>query len=184
MGKQVLFHMIDDDCAAFLEFVLKRPGLSFVLRNSHSPTPVEVVNPCEPEQDLYIWDSSLVPDLSPRRVVDADGRTRYYIDDRLPLIEFGRPAPADWDGRPALTQGRIHVLEPNQSPPLSKWFDALAAWIRRSFRRNPSARVGGYVGPGAWQWHEQTGALLLPFVRPPVTEDWRSEFASMRDARS
>lgn len=81
-----------------------------------------------------------------------------------------------WQGRPALTQGRIYAVFQNKQPQFEKSYDLVIRYIRRHWRKNPAAWMGGYLGPAASEWFDR-GWLLLPNYIPPLRRDWIERLA-------
>jgi hypothetical protein len=173
MGRQICFYMLREDCEQFLRFVQSRDPVLVVQRDSDSSRVGPVDDPCSLGQDLCLWNQRLLPSLERKYIPQSVKGPYYRVDGSLPTLEFFLPRPADWDGRPALTQGRVYATFDQPTEGLRIWYEGIARWIRKNFTRNPIARVGGYAGPAALQWHRD-GGLLLPFVRPLVTPQWRA----------
>jgi hypothetical protein len=180
MGKQILFHMFPPDCEQFLSVVQKRDSVVIVERDSSSASLVPVAHPCSPGQVLSFWNRNLLSSLERKYIPESTKGPYYRIASSLPVIEFFLPREQEWDGQPAITQGRIYASFDQPSEELQRWFNATVRWIRKNFVRNPVQSVGGYVGPSALRWHEE-GGLLLPMVRPPVTSEWRAFLQPQRD---
>ena len=87
------------------------------------------------------------------------------------MLQFSAPAPIEWAGRAAATQGRLYAFAYNSYPELRKWYEALTRWIRKHSVKNPVSWMGGYVGPEAFAWHN-AGGFLLPQVPPAVNSEW------------
>ena len=105
MGRQILFHMMSEDCHGFLEFVRKENSICITERDSQSPKIFAASKPCNLGQVLILWNRNILP-LRQRKYIPESTKGPYYrVDDSLPVLEFFLPAPDEWDGRPALTQG-------------------------------------------------------------------------------
>lgn len=165
MGKQVNFYMSADDEREFVEFVRGDRNVGFFKFASPSPE-IPLVEEL-PTRDqpfsylLFLWDRdhSPVPSLY---FVKEQG---YYVVSSIEaeVIEFSRSFLDD--GR--LIRGRIWA-EMNgrrrddpatmikKSDSFSKWFDRLAAWIKRRATRNA---VGDYLLPGASTFAARGGQL-------------------------
>src|SRR5437867_1024150 len=76
-------------------------------------------------------------------------RPCYRIESSLPILEFSIPSQSVLDGKPALTQGRLYAYAYQDHPALRTWYEALARWLRKSFKKNPIHWMSGYVGPSA-----------------------------------
>jgi hypothetical protein len=180
MGRQVHFHMLPEDQEAFLRFV-------------KGNDPVDVVATLDPETpDVYpiediatdrlqvfcLWNRRLLPVLK-RQPLGKDSRYYKYSVDlfHLPLLELSTCSKTDWEGKPALVQGRLFGdFDPylGKPPEFEKWYEKLVRWIRKNYKKNPSKIIGGYVGTAAYEFYEN-GGYLLPSFRPARTEVWLAE---------
>ena len=173
MGKQVLFHALPPDCEQFLAFVRGRDEVVIVERDSDLAALEAVGDPCNPGRVVSFWNRRLLPTLERKYIPESNKGPYYRVSSSLPVIEFFLPREQEWDGVPALTQGRIYASFDQPSDGLKKWFDALARWIRSKFAKSPVQSIGGFIGPAALKWNEE-GGLLLPMIRPPVNDEWRA----------
>ena len=181
MGRQLLFHMLPEDCEAFLDFVQHRDR---VIATDFTSDSRKEVRPLE-RADCYgkwlcLWNQRLLPTLE-RKHIDRADKPYYRIEDSLPTLQLSVPNPCDWAGRPALTQGRLYAYPYQENADLRRWFGALVRWLRSHFVQNPVPWMG-CVGPKSFAWH-QSGRLLLPFVRPPITPAWEGRILSQLTAR-
>lgn len=181
MGRQILFHMLPEDCNGFLRALRGRDPVAVVDKDSASPEVVELPDPCKGGVFAVLWNRSLLPSLEREFIAKSDRGPYYRVSDSLPVLEFSLPSQADWDGKPALTQGRIYASFEVPNEGLRRWYEWAARWIRRNFAKESAGLSGGYVGPAALEWHER-GGILLPFIRPPVTPAWQA-FVSKQHAR-
>lgn len=173
MGRQILFHMLPEDCELFLSGLHQRDRFAVVERDSTSSDIVEVAAPCCVGKTVVLWNRSLLPSLE-REYIPQSSRGPYYrVSSSLPLLEFFLPIEADWDSRPALTQGRVYASFDVPHEGLRRWYESVARWIRKNFAKNPVGLSSGYVGPAALKWYGR-GGILLPMLRPPFTPEWRS----------
>ena len=182
MGKQILFHMLPPDCEPFVNFVRERDGVVFVEQASDSSAIEKVRNPCNPGRVLSLWNPNLLATIQRKYIPESNKGPYYRVDSSLPVIEFFLPREQEWDGVPALTQGRVYASFDRPNEGLRKWFDAVARWIRKNFAKSPVPSISGYIGPTALKWHEE-GGLLLPMIRPPVNDQWRSFLQPQLDRR-
>lgn len=170
MGRQILFHMLSDDCEAFVELVQQRDN---VVITPFVDDLAEVQDFSDGKnaygQWLCLWNQALLPTLSRNLVRDVSPTHR--IEDSLPVLQLNTRGPIEWAGKPALTQGRLYAYSYQKFPAVRIWYEALARWIRKRFLKNPVPWMGGYVGPQAYTWHK-AGGLLLPYVPPPVNPEW------------
>jgi hypothetical protein len=174
MGKQTQFHMLAEDCERFLEFVHNRDPVIVVLWKSKSPEIEEVQNAWERGGWYCLWNQSLLPSLTRRYIPESSHGPYYRVDSALPTIEFSYPPPVQetWNGKLALTQGRVWAGFEHENNRFETWYNAVVRWIRKNFVKNP-VPLGGYVGPAAYDWYKK-GGILLPMLRPPVTPQWLS----------
>jgi hypothetical protein len=175
MGRQTGFHMLPEDAFEFLAYARTKAPITCTERSSDSA----FISECDVRtgsQPLCLWNHDILPTLQ-REYVTISARPYYRVDTSLPVIEFLVPHESEWDGVPALTQGRIWASFDIQSEPLRKWFDSLVRWIRKTFVKNPVHWQSGYVGRHAYEWH-RNGGLLLPTYRPPTTDEWKERLLS------
>ena len=170
MGRQIVFHMLPEDCEAFVGFIQERKTVFLAPFVADSPE----VHVLADRRDAYgqwlcLWDQELLPTLQRNHVREVSPTHR--IKDSLPVLQLDTHRPAEWGGRPALTQGRLYSHSYQSLPAVRAWFEALARWIRKRFVKNPASWMGGCVGPEAYAWHK-AGGLLLPYVSPPASSEW------------
>jgi hypothetical protein len=175
MGRQTRFHMLTEDCRQFLEYVQQRDPVIVVDRSSKSGILEEAHRPWERPETYCLWNQSIIPMLERKFIrIESDPRASYYgIDSSLPVIEFwyASPVPEPWNGRAALTQGRVWSEFQNPTKEFVSWYNAIIRWLRKNFIRD--AVLGDWVGPAAYRWYKD-GGLLLPHFRPPITASWLS----------
>lgn len=173
MGRQIQLSMLPAD-AQELVFAIPDHGLVEVATQrgrSASVEPLAAV-PNDPKGNLILWNKRFAVGLQRRFVPSSDAP--YYTLDvwTEPILEFSTSLLTEWQGRPALTQGRIYGVFDDKPIEFEKWYERVVRFIRKRWRKNPAARIGGgYVGPAASAWFE-SGGLLLPGFVPPVTNDW------------
>jgi hypothetical protein len=120
---------------------------------------------------LILWNKLLTPTLE-RKLVNTAVPAYHRIDEfALPVLEFSDSILTEWQGRPALTQGRIYGQFNGKPTAFEKWFESSVRYIRKSWRKNPVKELHGYIGPPASSWFNG-GGLLLPMFVPPATHDW------------
>lgn len=130
-----------------------------------------------------MWNQSLLTALDRQFVPESKLGPYYTVGDSLPLIELFISIPSEWNGRPALTLGRIYTgWSRDKGSNFVKWFNSLSGWIRRNYLSNPDKFIGGYVGPAALEWFKQ-GGLLLPMIYPPTTPEWLAVFETQDNIR-
>ena len=165
--------MLAEDCREFLSFVQQRDPVAVVDRSSKLEAIEEVQHAWERGETYSLWNQALLPTLQRTFIrVEPEAASYYRIDSSLPLIEFWYPSPVPepWNGRPALTQGRVWAENPTKA--FESWYNALIRWIRKNFVRD-AVLLGDWIGPAAYQWFKD-GGLLLPHFRPPITTSWLS----------
>ncbi len=178
MGRQILFHMLPADCSTFVGFLCDRDPVVIAEKDSGIPEIKPSTAPCNAGQVLSVMNQNITPSLQRKHIPESNRGPYYRIDSALPVIELFLPQEEPWDGRPALTQGRVYASFDQPSRELRTWFEAIGRWMRKHFARTPIPTLSGYVGPAAYDWY-QSGGLLLPMIRPPVTPEWRA-FAALQ----
>jgi len=173
--------MLPEDAKEFLSVLRQRTPLVVVERDSLSPDLLEVADPRVVGKTLVLWNQSLLRSLE-REYIPQSNRGPYYrVSSSVPVLELFLPVEADWDGKPALTQGRVYGSFDVANENLRRWYESIAHWIRKNFTKNTVGLSSGYVGPAARGWYER-GGVLLPMLRPPVTPEWRSFVDAQHDA--
>jgi hypothetical protein len=174
MGRQTQFHMLEEDCKSFLDFVQQRDPV-FVIEKYSSSLNLESLTKASEHPNVYcLWNQAVCPVLVPEKIRQTNGTLRYHIDTNLPVIEFDYRGPiaTTWNERPALTQGRVWASFQQADNHFESWYNAVIRWLRKNFVRNP-VPIGGFVGPAAYKWYK-AGGVLLPTFLPPVTSSWLS----------
>ncbi len=97
----------------------------------------------------------------------------FNVSFSAPVIQFSfSPSMEQWDGQPALVQGRIWASFEAPNDALVTWYNATVRWIRNNFIRDHALGLEkDSIGPRAYEWFK-TGGLLLPGFRPPLTAEW------------
>ena len=173
MGRQVLFHALQEDCHELLAFIGERDVVTIVVQDHDEPELTVTRSPCAEKTSLVLWKESLATELRRTFVPRPEGpyfRVRTGVG-----LEFSHSVLAEWNGHAGLTQGRVYVNTDQPNELLARWSDAVARWIRSRWTRCP-VDLAGYVGPNAKRWHYE-GGLLLPTFVPPVTPEWTTFFA-------
>ena len=175
MGRQIHFHMLQEDRNAFLRFVQERDPVVISLRDSRSAE-VRPITDFDIGDDkiLCLWNRQILPQLQRESVPQRD----YFTVDglKMPILEFTSSFTAKWEEKSALGQGRLFGnFEPHLGKPeeFQKWYETLVRWIRSNYQKNPRG-TGGYVGPAAYEFYEK-GGYLLPNFLPPRTKEWLAE---------
>src|SRR5437660_1498859 len=172
MGRQVQLHILAADVQQFLDFVQARDPVIVTLRDSDSPEVNALADPSSVSRVMTLWNQVLLSSLKRKHVV-YPGRQYYSVESSSPTLEFSPSEPYEWNGRPALVQGRLYASFENATKDYEQWYNALVRWIRKNFAKVPIPLSGGYIGPAAHDWFKK-GGLLLPMFRPPVTNQWLS----------
>lgn len=176
MGRQIQFYMLRDDRDAFLRYALDDDDLvALISEGSDSP----IVRPLDQgslktEGAIYLWNRRFLPRFKRHWMPGP----RYYGVNvlSLPVLEYCGSKVTNWEGRVALTQGRLYGVFDSylgKPPEFEKWYERLIRWIRKNYRKSPTS-IGGYLGPSAHELFEK-GCYLLPQFTPPQTESWLAE---------
>lgn len=130
--------------------------------------------PEPPKSFKYIGQRRLETFIEREFIPESNRGPYYRVDSALPVIElwYRSPIPESWNGRAALTQGRIWAAFEQKNRDFEVWFNSIVRWIRKNFVKNP-VPLGGYIGPAAYEWYK-AGGILLPVLRPPVNKTWLS----------
>jgi hypothetical protein len=177
MGRQTGFHMLPEDAAEFLAHLKDQAPVVCTSRSSDSEEIIEC-DPTDCGPVLCLWNQAILPSLKCAHIARAQN-PYYRVDQSLPVIEWMKSQKADWDGMPALTQGRVYASFDVPNEPLTKWFDSIVRWIRKNYAKNPIKWQSGYVGGHALRWHRD-GGLLLPTYSPPTTPEWKQRLLQQR----
>jgi hypothetical protein len=173
MGRQTQLHVLPKDVNDLLVTMHDKEPLEAALRHGNSATleRLAFIPDNMSGQSLVLWSERLAPSLQRRFVAAAD--SPYYLADEQTesVFELSLSGVTKWEGRPALTQGRIYGVFQNKQVEFEKCYERIVRHIRRHWRKNPAAWMGGYVCPAASDWFEG-GGLLLPNYIPPVRSDW------------
>ncbi len=173
MGRQTRLHLLPKDVNDLLLAMHDYEPLEVALRNGDAATPKRQAFIPEnmSRQIVVLWSERFAPNL--QRGYVANAQPPYYcIDEQTePVLELCLSGLTTWEGRPALTQGRIYGVFANKRLEFEKLYERIVRYIRRHWRKNPAPWMGGYVGPAASDWFER-GGLLLPNYIPPARSDW------------
>jgi hypothetical protein len=95
MGRQILFHMLPEDCEDFLEFVQRRNRVLLTPFLADFPEIQTLRNRADAYgQWLCLWNQELLSTLLRRRVHDLSPSHR--VEDSLPLLQLETYAPVEW----------------------------------------------------------------------------------------
>jgi hypothetical protein len=171
MGRQIQLSILPADAGALIAAIRSKETIEVVRRHGSSGAPDPLASIPDGLGDLVLWNRRFAPALKRRYVSDAS--PPYYLAEEQtePILEFSISVLTQWQGIPALTQGRIYGVFEAKSPEFEKWYERIARYIRKNWRKNPVSWMGGYVGPAASEWFD-SGGLLLPVYIPPVSSDW------------
>jgi hypothetical protein len=149
MGRQTQLHVLAKDVNELLVAMHSKEPLEVALRSGKTATPERLA--FVPEhisgQILVLWSERFAPNLQGRYIAKAQP-PHYLVDEQTEsVIELSLSGMTTWQGRPALTQGRIYAVFENKQPQFEKSYDQVIRYIRRRWRRNPAAWMGGYLFP-------------------------------------
>lgn len=178
MGRQTQLHVLPKDVNDLLVAMHDNDPLEVALRSGNAATPERqaFIPESMSGQILILWSERFAPNL--QRGYVSNAQPPYYrIDEQTePVFELSLSGLTTWEGRPALTQGRIYGVFQNKQREFEKCYERVIRYIRRHWRNNPASWMGGYVGPAASDWFERGGLLLLNYI-PPVRSDWIERIA-------
>jgi hypothetical protein len=172
MGRQIQLSMLPADRDALLTEIRSHAEVEVVMRDGDSSDVWPLASiPSRVVGTLILWNKLLTPTLE-RKLINTSVPAYHRIDEfALPVLELSDSILTDWQGRPALTQGRIYGQFKGKPTAFEKWFEGSVRYIRKSWRKNPVPELEGYIGPAASRWFD-AGGLLLPMFVPPATGDW------------
>jgi len=173
MGRQIQLHALPKDLNELLVAMQDKEPLEVALRsgNSASPEWLAFVPDNMAGQVLVLRSRRFAPNLQRRYVARVESPYFLAEEQTEPVFEFSLSGVTTWEGRPALTQGRIYGVFQNKQPEFENCYEQMIRYIRRHWRKNPAKWMAGYVGPTAGDLFDQ-GGLLLPSYIPPVRRDW------------
>jgi hypothetical protein len=178
MGRQTQLHALPKDVNELLMEMHSKETLEVALRtgNDADPERLTFIPENMSGQRFVMWSERFAPNLQ-RRFVARVASPYYRVDEQTESVfELSMSGVTTWQGRPALTQGRIYGVFQNKQPEFEKCYEQIIRYIRRNWRKNPVEWMGGYIGPAASDWFNQ-GGLLLPCYIPPVRSDWIQRLA-------
>lgn len=165
--------MLPEDCELFFSFLRMRDPIVCTTRDSASSELGNVTDPCSEFKTFSMWRNEQGFKPTRQHIEDAIGGSYYRIDDSAAVLEFTPSQVTEWQGSPALLQGRIWGAFRISDERHDAWFSAIRRWIRKHLIKIDS--LDGYVAPAAQAWH-QRGGLLLPMFTPPATDAWLNFF--------
>ena len=166
--------MLQKDCEQFVGFLRERDPVIVLDYFSNTGEVRDVERPWERGAHYWLWNQGILSNLNYKLIRGVSSEVpSYSIDSSSPIIQFwyASPVPEQWNGRPAITQGRVWANVNQTARGFESWYNAVVRWIRKNFVRDTV--LGDYVGPSAYQWFKD-GGLLLPHLLPPVTSSWLS----------
>src|SRR5258708_13396655 len=125
MGRKILFPMLPSDCALFVGFLDRRDPVIATARDAGSPKVEPIANPCDAKKPISLWNRSLLPSLTREYIANADDGPYYRVDDSLPVLEFYPSILTEWQGLPALLQGRVWGAFNTDAHQYRPWFQAI-----------------------------------------------------------
>src|SRR5258708_8091056 len=183
MGRQIQSYILPEDQRALLDFAENHDSVVATLRDADSPKIQPLTGSQSSESKaLVFWNRGLLTNLERKWIPDPG----YYRVDtlHLPVLEFIPSLKTTWEGKAAVVQGRLfgdfdpYLAKP---PEFEKWYESLARWIRKNYRKN-SAKIGGYIGPAAYEIYPNGGYLIPNFV-PPRTREWLDEISEQHSVK-
>ena len=183
MGRQITFHMLQEDKEEFFRFLTSRRDVFATVWTSDSPEVIRCESPTRETGTLAIWEPH--PGTRPQRkkIVRDDGSAVYEFGRQHSVLEFSPSALVTHEGSPALLQGRLYSFLKDMGVETASLFSAGTQWIKRSFEPCPYKLLGGYVGPAAMRWHRD-GGVMLPMFNPPATQAWEHFIKSQHRSQS
>ena len=151
MGRQIQLHVLPKDVNELLAATHGREPLEIAMRIGNSATPERLAFLTEnvSGKTLVLWSNRFAPKLQRRYVAKAEP-PYYVVDEQTELaLELSLSGFTTWQGRPALTPGRIYGVFENKQAEFEKCYERIARYIRRHWRKNPALWMGGYIGPAA-----------------------------------
>lgn len=177
MGRQTQLHVLAKDVNDLLVAMHDKEPLEVALRSGKAAAPERLgfVPENLSGEILVLWSERFAPNLQGCYV---PAHPPYYcVDEQTESVfELSLSGKTTWQSRPALTQGRIYAVFQNKQPQFEKSYDQVIRYIRQHWRKNPTAWMGGYLGPAASEWFDR-GGVLLPNYIPPLRSDWIERLA-------
>lgn len=171
MGRQITFHMLQEDKEAFFRFLTSKHDVFATVWTSDNSEVIQCESPALEMGTLAIWEILPGTRRQRKKIVRDDGSVVYEFDRQDPVLEFSPSALVTHEGSPALLQGRLYSFLKDMRVESTGLFRAGSQWIKRSFEPCPYKLLGGYVGPAAMRWHRD-GGVMLPMFNPPATKAW------------
>jgi hypothetical protein len=183
MGRQIQIHALPSDINSLINAVYGSESVEMALWSGNTTVPERIA--FLPDnltgKMVALWTDKFAPDLQRKYVARAQPPHHAVDVSAESVLELSLSALTSWNESEALTQGRIYAIFEGKEPGFEKWYDRLVRHIRRHWRQNPAAWMGGYLGPAAAAWFER-GGLLLPSYIPPVRNDWVERLSKQHPA--
>ena len=170
MGRQILFHMLPADCTAFFQFLTTHDHVIATARDADASRVEALDKPCESKKPICLWNRSILPSMMRLYIANADDGPYSRVDDSLPVLEFSPSIFTEWEGVPALLQGRIWGAFESQDDRHRAWFESIRRWIRKTYIKTDAPE--SYISLAVQEWRK-TGGVLLPMFIPPATDAWK-----------
>ena len=163
MGRQIQLSILPADANTLLTVIRSKEPVELAVRSGVAPTLAPLGSIPDGSRDLVLWNRRFAPAL--KRSYIAAANPPYYLADEQtePILEFSISVLTQWEGIPALTQGRIYGVFDAKPREFEKWYERIVRYIRKNWRKNPISWMGGYVGPAASEWFDSGGFC---FFRP------------------
>jgi hypothetical protein len=173
MGRQIQIHAFPSDINGLIARVDSSGSteMAMWMGAAATPEPIAFLPDHLTGKTIALWTNTFAPNL--QRGYVADAQPPYHVMDvnTEHVLELSLSGLTSWNGKDALTQGRIYAIFDGKQPEFERWYDKFIRHIRRSWTKNPVGWMGGYVGPAAMTWFER-GGILLPNYVPPLRSDW------------
>jgi hypothetical protein len=172
MGRQIQIHAFPADINKLVIAMYDKEPIEIAVRRGKTAIPdrLAFIPDNLSGEILVLWTERLAPNLH-REYVPAQPPYYQVRESTESVLELSLSGFTTWEGQEALTQGRFYGVFDGKEPEFEKWYERVARYVRRHWRKNPVSWMGGYIGLAASEWFEQ-GGVLLPNYVPPVRSDW------------
>jgi hypothetical protein len=181
MGRQITFHMLQEDKEEFFRFLTPRHDVFATAWTSDSREVIRYGAPAHEKGALALWELRSETQRERKRILRDDDSVVYEFDRQNSVLEFSPSDLVTHEGSPALLQGRLYSFLNEMSVETAGLFKTARQWIKRSFEPCPFTLLGGYIGPAAMRWHRD-GGVILPMFNPPATQAWEDFIKSQHQA--
>jgi hypothetical protein len=183
MGRQIAFHMLQEDKEEFFRFLRSKHDVFAAVWTSENPELFRCESPSRETGTLAMWEVHPGTQRQRKKIVRDDGAVVYEFDREQSVLEFSPSALVTREGSPALLQGRLYSFLKDMGDETASLFRTGSQWTKRSFESCPYKLLGGYVGPAAMRWHRD-GGVILPMFNPPPTQAWEEFIKSQHRPQS